>query len=49
MKKTLAMAAALLISCSAVSMNVFAAETDSATVYVTVSDGEKSLLSLKSL
>ena len=41
MKKTLAMAAALLISCSAVSMNVFAAETDSATVYVTVSDGEK--------
>lgn len=41
MKKTLAMAAALLISCSVVSMNVLAADTDSAIVYVTVTDGNK--------
>ena len=41
MKKELAIAATLLISWSAVSMNVFAAETDSATVYVTISDKNK--------
>ncbi len=41
MKKKLVIAATLLISWSAVSMNVFAAETDSATVYVTISDKNK--------
>ena len=41
MKKTLSMAAALLISCSAVCMNVSAADTDSALVYVTIADQNK--------
>lgn len=44
MKKTIAMAAALLISCSAVCMTSFAADTDSATVYVTINDQNKDLV-----
>ena len=41
MKKTIAMAAAMLISFSAVSMNVFAEETESTQVYVTITDNNK--------
>lgn len=45
MKKTLAMAAALLISCSAVSMSVFSVSAaDETTVYVTISDDKKELV-----
>lgn len=41
MKKSLAMAAALLISCSAVSMNVLAASAEDTQVYVTIADDKK--------
>jgi hypothetical protein len=44
MKKTIAMAAAMLISFSAVSMNVFADDADSTQVYVTITDNNKAFV-----
>lgn len=44
MKKTIAMAAAMIVSFSAVSMNVFAEETEGTQVYVTISDDNKALV-----
>lgn len=44
MKKTIAVTAAFLLSCSAMSMNAFAAEDTDAKVYVTISDGELALV-----
>lgn len=47
MKKTLAMAAALLISCPVVSINVLAASAADTQVYVTISDDKKDLVLLQ--
>ena len=44
MKKTIAMAAAMIVSFSAVSMNVFAEGTEGTQVYVTISDDNKALV-----
>lgn len=44
MKKTIALTSALLLTCSAVCMNAFAADETEKTVYVTISDGEGKLV-----
>jgi len=47
MKKTIAITAAFLLSCSAMSMVSNAAETEQTSVYVTISDSEGKLAAVQ--